>query len=503
MVGKKCQLAILSSVIYGILFIITLLTMIFSINFNSINSPVFQMSENLINYDKLIYKYFITDVKFGDFLVYNNYGLTGDYGTKCYVGACYTRREHTSLNCSEACSISKSPCYVGEQECSIVYCELCSKYSYNAVCNVYNEIVYWKGLKMKLTKVSYYFAQLNDTVLYNESCREGFKQCGYINKNKDKLCLTDNEDCPINKVVVKDENITPTDFNYSVSQMGDKYFFYTNENIDNYLYQTLIADTEINPTNFTEVIDTQPIKDFINENPYIYDGNYTSKSIEELNKYGDAKLKIAEEINQTSLEELRKLQEIYLKKINLYTKEKLSEMNDNVDRYKSLLLGFNITSFVYTFVAGIVFIVISVCNFKDMNPLKRAFIFLLLFLILIFFKIYSFILVIINKITFNEYNNMDFINEYNYCGKSKDNCLDENIYYNNSIFICHIIGFVLIISSTIAVNFSDGFKSSDNNDDKKQKLNQSSDFQNNSGLEMKTTNIGKGNINSMTSNTQL
>ena len=138
-------------------------------------------------------------------------------------------------------------------------------------------------------------------------------------------------------IVIKDDNIPPTDFNYTMREMGTKYLFYTNESINNFLYQNIYVETEIGPsyfdvqtgintTNYTEVLDTQPITDFLKENSHIYDGKYP-KSAEELSKYGDAKLKVWESKKESSLEELRKLQEIYLEKTALYTKEKLNETN--------------------------------------------------------------------------------------------------------------------------------------------------------------------------------
>ena len=42
-----------------------------------------------------------------------------------------------------------------------------------------------------------------------------------------------------------DENITPTDFDYYSRKIGNKYLFYTNQNINNSIYINIIADSGI------------------------------------------------------------------------------------------------------------------------------------------------------------------------------------------------------------------------------------------------------------------
>ena len=74
-----------------------------------------------------------------------------------------------------------------------------NSYENNSVCHDYNEIKYWRGEKMNLT-IKTFVSQLKDIITENTTCDEGYKQCGYLNKEKDKLCLRDNETCPINKI---------------------------------------------------------------------------------------------------------------------------------------------------------------------------------------------------------------------------------------------------------------------------------------------------------------
>ena len=515
--NAPCGNLTLALIFTCLILVLSLTTMILSIlqkkSYDS-TELIFKLTVPLINNDKDVYKTFLKEIYF-DNTTLDNYALTGEKYYNCFDGACYSRRNHKSINCSEACSLFISHCFADDFECKVLYCSKTNTEptNNNTVCYNYNEINLWKGIGMRVRKINYYFSQLKDTVPYNESCREGFKQCGYLNREKDKLCVTLYESCPINKIILKDDNIPPTDFNYTMRQMGDKYLFYTNENINNTLYQSIYAETEIGPSyidvqtgintkNYTEVLDTQPITDFLNENSHIYDGKYP-KSAEELSKYGDAKLLLMENTND-SLEELKKLQKIYLEKLSLYTDEKLNEMNEGANSYKNLLFGFNFVPFIYTCLIGIVFLILYLKNFIDFNeitPVINILIFLLGLSPDIFFNVYSFILVTIRKSNFNQYKSMDYIDDYIYCDSNKENCYFNDIcYYNNALFICYIIGFTLIILYILIIvagiiyenhiNGVYGYNIQNSN----QKINE----QPKSSVEMKSSGVGEALVSAST-----
>ena len=334
--------------------------------------------------DNYTYQTYLTDIEFGENMSnYTLYGLTGEKSVKCYLGSCENRKEQTSKNCSEVCAIFGSSCFVDNKTCNNINCELIYYcYDTNTVCYDYNEIKYWRGQNMKLTTDNFYFNQLRDTVSFNEECKEGFKQCGYLNKEKDKLCISASEICPINKIIIKDDNITPTDFEYETRQFGEKYLFFTNQNINHSIYINIIADSGINSTNYTDIIDNQSITNFLSENPHIYNGYYTSKNEDELSKYGDAKLKACENSNQSSLEELKKSQEKYIELINIYTEEKLNEMNKNAIKYGNILEIFSyanigIINFIIIIIIGI-YGILSDLKRVPVNPIKNVLIFYLI-----------------------------------------------------------------------------------------------------------------------------
>ena len=444
---------------YGTVFIISFFNIYFSYSLNDSNdnySTYFKSNQTIIesyNLDFVTNQPYLTNIQFSNnSLEYNNtYGYTGEKVRICFIGSCYTKRDQISKNCSEVCSISGSTCEAYNQKCTYIYCQR-TDYEYeNGVCHDYNEIKSWRGQKMKLKTELFPFYQIKDVVTENNTCRQGYKQCGYINKEKDKLCVNNRVNCPINKVVIKDENIAPTDFYYETGKIGDKYLFYTNQNTNNFLYINIIVDSGINSTNYTEIIDNQSLTDFFNENPYTYDGNFTSKSAEELSEYGDAKLKMIENINQTSLKELKKLQEKYTEHQTLYTEEKIKEMNENVPKYISLLHKYNKITIAYCFIGPIILIALlylleNKCD-CDLNGKKICIVVFLVSSPFIYFISYNFIHVILNKITYEQYYSMNYLKEYIFCiDISTYTCFFDKInHYNNSLFICYIIETVIII----------------------------------------------------------
>ena len=78
---------------------------------------------------------------------------------------------------------------------------------------------------MFLAKNNFYFDLFKDVALFHETCREGFKQCGYLNKEKDILCIDYTEDCQINKIVIKDGNIQPEDCNILIVDLAINIYF--------------------------------------------------------------------------------------------------------------------------------------------------------------------------------------------------------------------------------------------------------------------------------------
>ena len=72
-----------------------------------------------------------------------------------------------------------------------------------------------------------YLYFLNSSVLENEECQKGYKRCGKLDDMGNYLCLPENEECPINDIIVSTTILSDlTDYNYT--RINGKYFYYTN-----------------------------------------------------------------------------------------------------------------------------------------------------------------------------------------------------------------------------------------------------------------------------------
>ena len=85
----------------------------------------------------------------------------------------------------------------------------------------------------KKTGLNYEY-YLNNSVEYNSECNIGFKKCGILDTNNRILCIEENNDCPINKILINSNELPPFDYNYKTLNLNNnKYLHYTNEAIDN------------------------------------------------------------------------------------------------------------------------------------------------------------------------------------------------------------------------------------------------------------------------------
>ena len=66
---------------------------------------------------------------------------------------------------------------------------------------------------------------LENSIPKNKSCKEGYKSCGYLDSLEQKLCILENEKCPINDIVINfQESLT----NYTTIKLkNDKYLHYS------------------------------------------------------------------------------------------------------------------------------------------------------------------------------------------------------------------------------------------------------------------------------------
>ena len=78
-----------------------------------------------------------------------------------------------------------------------------------------------------------YLKFLNNSVLENEECQKGYKKCGKLDDMGNYLCLPENEECPINDIIFSDHRREDLEnLNYTYTNLGNKYFYYTNSSKD-------------------------------------------------------------------------------------------------------------------------------------------------------------------------------------------------------------------------------------------------------------------------------
>ena len=93
-------------------------------------------------------------------------------------------------------------------------------------------------------KASSYKDLLNNTVNKDEQCPKTKKKCGYLNKES-KLCLSFEEKCPINDIIINHNSTYSEDnITYKTIILGDDYIHYTNEKIDNQIIFDLLISIE-------------------------------------------------------------------------------------------------------------------------------------------------------------------------------------------------------------------------------------------------------------------
>ena len=73
---------------------------------------------------------------------------------------------------------------------------------------------------------------LDNSVPFKSKCKEGYKQCGLLDTLNQKLCLKENETCPINDFYI-DKNETSNPEYEDIPLKNNKYLHYTNSRINN------------------------------------------------------------------------------------------------------------------------------------------------------------------------------------------------------------------------------------------------------------------------------
>ena len=152
-----------------------------------------------------------------------------------------------------------------------------------------NNIHIWDGNEFCIkTNNKSYVELLNYTVNKNEECKEGFKNCGFIDTLYHKFCIIEKENCPINNIEISKSNVPPNDgFKYkTIPLKNNKYLYFTNENINNNIISSLTFSKEKYGLNHTfdkktyNLIDNELKKNLLEDNIlYVNEQNFTNHNI--------------------------------------------------------------------------------------------------------------------------------------------------------------------------------------------------------------------------------
>ena len=114
---------------------------------------------------------------------------------------------------------------------------------------------------------SVYKNLLETSVKKGEKCNEGYKQCGILDSLDNIMCIKEEQQCPINRIVIDTTQSAPNDnYAYTTIKLNSSYLHYTNEAIDDYIVSKFIHKK-------SRVIELSPFS--VNQNEKLEDYTYS------------------------------------------------------------------------------------------------------------------------------------------------------------------------------------------------------------------------------------
>ena len=474
----------LSIVAYVSVFVLALLNMIFSI----LTPKQFETFKNVkyTNYNDPVESTFLMKMDFGSDLIGDDngygYGTTGDKKEICFRGECKIGLyRYYLLNCSKACLENLDTCYNAQTKCDTMKCDTLTWKNKEADCKTFsNKINKWRNTGVAKIFRKFEYTPLQH-IITGGTCPTNYKKCGKVNTGN-FLCLRPDDvyNCPINQIVIKDTNSPPaSSLKYQSSKIGDKYVFYTNENVDGYLIQNLGLKyySSKGPAEVLNKIDSDTFKNVLKYNPDIFSGKYSLKNLNGYVEPGDDWTTFLITLNYNTsitLDEMKKTQAKYEERNKIYNDQSIKTMNEKVKTFKGVLMGFGIASFS-TFACVAVFFIPIYSSYdcgkkcsnscdcglcQNLTPIKRVILFYLVCSPTVVFSIFAFFFTLAKKSTYSEYSSMQYIDEYKNMSKSLYSYSYESytydhfgksITYNNAQFIILLIILIILVLYPVLV----------------------------------------------------
>ena len=155
-----------------------------------------------------------------------------------------------------------------------------------------NDLYSWKGNEFCIKTINLsYLELLNNIIDKNKNCKIGFKNCGFIDTLKNKLCLKQNLNCPINNIEFSNSKLPSNNkLKYNTLLLkNNQYLHFTNEDINNNIITSLSFSKEKNEKNETNhhfdkkrynLLDKELKKNLLQDNMlYISEKNFTNEDI--------------------------------------------------------------------------------------------------------------------------------------------------------------------------------------------------------------------------------
>ena len=90
---------------------------------------------------------------------------------------------------------------------------------------------------------------MNNSVLKDEDCQNGYKKCGKLDEMDNYLCIPNDEDCPINDIIITKEisqELEKQNYSYiNISRSSQKYFYYTNNSNKSVIAKLKVAEGKL------------------------------------------------------------------------------------------------------------------------------------------------------------------------------------------------------------------------------------------------------------------
>ena len=248
-------------------------------------------------------------------------GSAGKLHLLCYSGICYEEIEegdydeydylekNINYQCSLQCFNSNGDtcdnCPYRNYYGSINKIGKCSKkeddiYQQGKICIADNIIYFWKGKKYVVDNFDYeQYSYLKNAKLKDEECPSNTKNCGIIDDEENKLCVSMSSECPFN--VISNSKLNQS--NYLTSEIDNEtYIYYTyDENaIDSKIIAGLYIDTDIyinkeEESNNPVILDTYNLSEFLKDNKNLYKGvdfGYDPYKTKNIDKNASSYLKV-------------------------------------------------------------------------------------------------------------------------------------------------------------------------------------------------------------------